>query len=40
MTGLAFEGLGAVRQSVARSAPNGIARPRLTVRGKASSRTS
>jgi len=40
MNDLAFEVLGAVRQSVARSAPNGIARPRLTVRGDAPSTTS
>jgi hypothetical protein len=40
MTALAFQGLGVVRQSLARSAPNGIARLRLTVRGKASSTTS
>ena len=40
MSSRVFEVLGAARQSVARSVPNGIARPRLTVRGEASSTTS
>jgi len=40
MNDLAFEVLVAVRQIVARSAPDGIARPRLTARGEASSTTS
>lgn len=40
MSDLAFEVLGAARQGVARSAPTGIARPRLTVRGEASPTTS